>query len=172
MRRRTLPQTTDALTSTTGSTSRNTHGTTRDIAVRALVEKSDKLPVCIAAEYDAPVGKNACKLVNQIGVQVRSNLSSYNVKNWKSVDAATRDVMLQNIADQFELQGDSNLIMKTLNTKCGRLLSCSSNKLHQAYKKLIQSHGADYARSHLQKKMPHLSSGLNSLMKDGPMRNG
>ncbi|KAL0009741.1 hypothetical protein SO802_004849 [Lithocarpus litseifolius] len=139
---------TNALTSTTGSTSRNTRGTTRGIVVRALVEKGGKLPIRIAAEYDAPVGKNACKLINQIGVQVRSNLSSYNVKNWKSVDAAIRDVVLQNITDQFELQGDSNLVTKTLNTKCGRLLSCSSNKLHQAYKKLVQSHGADYARSH------------------------
>ncbi|XP_075645578.1 uncharacterized protein LOC142616658 [Castanea sativa] len=141
-------QTTGALTSTTGSASRNTRGTTRGIAVRALVEKNGKLPVRIAAEYDAPVGKNACKLVNQIGLQVRSNLSSYNVKNWKNVDAATRDVVLQNIADQFELLGDSNLVTKTLNTKCGRLLSSSSYKLHQAYKKLVQSHGADYARSH------------------------
>ena len=50
----------------------------------------------------------------------------------------------------FELEGDSNLITKTLNTKCGRLLSSSFHKLHQAYKKLKQSHGADYARSHLQ----------------------
>ena len=48
--------------------------------------------------YDAPVGKNACKLVNQIGVQVRSNLSTYNVKNWKNVDATTRVVVLQSIA--------------------------------------------------------------------------
>ena len=63
----------------------------------AFVEKSGKLPVRIAAEYDAPVGKNACKLVNQIGVQVRSNLSSYNVKNWKNVDATTKDVVLQSI---------------------------------------------------------------------------
>ena len=55
----------------------------RVFLVRALVEKSGKLPVRIAAEYDAPVGNNACKLVNQIGVQVRSNLSSYKVKNWK-----------------------------------------------------------------------------------------
>ena len=52
------------------------------------------------------------------------------------------------LQDQFELQRDSNLVMKTLNTKCGRLLSSSSHKLHQAYKKLIQSHGANYARSH------------------------
>ena len=56
------------------------------------------MPVRITAEYDVPVGKNACKLVNQIGVQVRSNLSSYNVKNWKGVDPATRDVVLQSIA--------------------------------------------------------------------------
>ncbi|KAF3948217.1 hypothetical protein CMV_025761 [Castanea mollissima] len=67
---------------------------------------------------------------------------------WKSVDVATRDVVLQNIADQFELHGDSNLVTKALNTKCGRLLSCNSNKLHQTYKKLVESHGADYARSH------------------------
>ena len=39
----------------------------------------------------------SCKLANQIGVQVQSNLSNYNVKNWKDVDAATRDVVLQNI---------------------------------------------------------------------------
>ena len=52
------------------------------------------------------------------------------------------------LQDQFELQRDSNLVMKTLNTKCGRLLSSSSHKLHQAYKKLIQSHGANYAKSH------------------------
>ena len=36
--------------------------------------------------------------LNQISVQVRSNLSSYNAKNWKNVDVATRDVVLQNIA--------------------------------------------------------------------------
>ncbi|KAK9996202.1 hypothetical protein SO802_020888 [Lithocarpus litseifolius] len=130
------------------STSRNTRGTTPGIAVWALVEKSGKLLVRIAAEYDAPVEKNACKLVNQIGVQARSNLSSYNMKNWKNVDDATRNVVLQNIADQFELQGDFNLVTKTLNKKCGRLLSSNSNKLHQAYKKLVQSHSADYARSH------------------------
>ena len=52
----------------------------------------------MAVEYDAPVGKNACKLVNHVGVQVRSILPSYNVKNWKNVDVATRDVVLQNIA--------------------------------------------------------------------------
>jgi len=60
--------------------------------------KSGKLLVCLIAEYDAPVKKNACKLVNQIGVQVQSNLSRYCVKIWKSVDATTRDVVLQNIA--------------------------------------------------------------------------
>ena len=80
------------------STSRNTRGTARGMAVRALIKKSGKLPICITAEYDTSVRKNACKLVNKIDVQVRSNLSSYNVKNWKNVDVATRNVMLQNIA--------------------------------------------------------------------------
>ena len=62
-----------------------------------LVEKSGKLSVCIVTEYAAPIRKNACKLANQIGVQVWSNFSSHSVKNWKSVDAATRNVVLQNI---------------------------------------------------------------------------
>ena len=39
-----------------------------------------------------------CKLVNHVSVQVRSILPSYEVKNWKNVDVATRDVVLQNIA--------------------------------------------------------------------------
>ena len=54
------------------------------------------------------------------------------------------------LQDQFELEGDSSLVTKTLNTKCGILLSSNSYKLHQAYKKLKQSHGTDYARSHPQ----------------------
>ncbi|KAK9995415.1 hypothetical protein SO802_020101 [Lithocarpus litseifolius] len=87
-------QPTSTLASTTRSNSRNTHGTTYGIAVQALVEKSDKLPVRIVAEYAAPVRENAYKLVNKIGIQVRSNLSSYNVKNWKSVDVAIKDVVL------------------------------------------------------------------------------
>ena len=52
------------------------------------------------------------------------------------------------LQDQFELKGDSNLVTKTINTKCGRLLSSGSNKLYRTYKKLVQSHGADYAKSH------------------------
>ena len=54
------------------------------------------------------------------------------------------------LQDQFELEGDSNLVTKTLNIECGKLLSSNSYKLHQAYKKLKQSHDADYARSHPQ----------------------
>ena len=81
---------------------------------------------------------------------MQSNLSSYNAKNWKSVDAATKVSNLSLLSlsilnsynnifiihihfilqDQFKLQGDSNLVTKKLNTKCERLLSSSSNKLH------------------------------------------
>ena len=52
------------------------------------------------------------------------------------------------LQDHFEQEGDFNLVTKTINTKCGRLLSSGSNKLYQTYKKLVQSHGADYAKSH------------------------
>ena len=56
--------------------------------------------------------------------------------------------MCYHFVDQFELEGDSNLVKKTINTKCGRLLSNGSNKLYQTYKKLVESHDADYAKSH------------------------
>ncbi|XP_050248714.1 G-type lectin S-receptor-like serine/threonine-protein kinase At2g19130 [Quercus robur] len=73
-------------------------------------------------KYDAPVGTNACKLVNQIGVQVRSNLSSYNVKNWKSVDAATRDVVLQSIAEKSRINSENR-------SKTSRKHRCGSKAL-------------------------------------------
>ncbi|KAK9991838.1 hypothetical protein SO802_026823 [Lithocarpus litseifolius] len=80
-------------------------------------------------------------------VQSTETPSEANPPVQRSSSAEATDA-LASMTDQFELQGDSNLVTKTLNTKCGRLLSCSSNKLHQAYKKLVQSHNADYARSH------------------------
>ena len=44
-------------------------------------------------------GVQTCALpIYHVGVQVWSILPSYNVKNWKNVDATTRDVVLQNIA--------------------------------------------------------------------------
>ena len=52
------------------------------------------------------------------------------------------------LQDQFELEGDSNLVTKTINTKCGRLFSSGFNKLYQTYKKLVKSHGTDYAKSY------------------------
>ena len=60
------------------------------------------------------------------------------------------------LQDQFELEGDSNLVTKTINTKCGRLFSSGFNKLYQTYKKLVQSHGADYAKSHPSKNATQL----------------
>ncbi|KAL0007689.1 hypothetical protein SO802_009191 [Lithocarpus litseifolius] len=105
--------------STGASTSRRAHGTTRGLGVWGLIEKHGKLLVRIAPEYLAPVRKHASKLACQIGVQ-----------------------------DQFDLQGDSALVNKTLNTKCGRLLSSHSNKLFAKYKKLVEKEGKTYAKNH------------------------
>ncbi|KAK9988718.1 hypothetical protein SO802_028957 [Lithocarpus litseifolius] len=49
----------DTLACTTGSTSRNTSGTTSGIAVWALIKKTGKLPVRIATKYVALVGENS-----------------------------------------------------------------------------------------------------------------
>ena len=74
---------------------------------------------------------------------ITSNLSN----SYNNIFIIHKHFILQ---DRFELEGDSNLVTKTLNTKYGRLLTSNSNKLHQAYKNLEQSRDADYARSHPQ----------------------
>ena len=50
--------------------------------------------------------------------------------------------------DQFNLQGESVLMNKSLNTKCGRLLSSHNNKLFSQYKKPVKDKGNTYARNH------------------------
>ena len=50
--------------------------------------------------------------------------------------------------DQFDIQGESLLVNKSLNTKCGRLLSSHYNKLFAKYKKLVKDEGSTYARNH------------------------
>ena len=50
--------------------------------------------------------------------------------------------------DQFDIQGESVLVNKSLNTKCGRLLSSYNNRLFAKYKKLVKDEGSRYARNH------------------------
>ena len=50
--------------------------------------------------------------------------------------------------DQFDIQGESVLVNKSLNTKCGRLLSSHYNRLFTKYKKLVKDEGSMYARNH------------------------
>ena len=49
--------------------------------------------------------------------------------------------------DQFDIQGESVLVNKSLNTKCGRLLSSHYNRLFAKYKKLMKDEGGMYARN-------------------------
>ena len=50
--------------------------------------------------------------------------------------------------DQFDIQAESVLVNKSLNTKCGRLLSNHYNRLFTKYKKLVKDEGSMYARNH------------------------
>ena len=50
--------------------------------------------------------------------------------------------------DQFDIQGESVLVNKSLNTKCGKLVSSHHNKLFTKYKKLVKDEGSTYARNH------------------------
>ena len=50
--------------------------------------------------------------------------------------------------DQFDLQGESVLVNKSLNTKCGRLLSNHNSRLFAQYKKLVKDKESTYARNH------------------------
>ena len=70
-----------------------THG----LGVRGLVEKHGKLPVRIVLEFYDPVGEHARKLASQIGVQVRTNLSTTKAYSWKNVDSNEKEVIIQNV---------------------------------------------------------------------------
>ena len=79
------------------STSRRARGMTCGLGVRGLVEKHGKLPVCIAPEFCASVGEHAGKFVSQIGVQVRTNLSTMNAYSWKNVGSGEKEAIIQNV---------------------------------------------------------------------------
>ena len=80
------------------STSIRARGMTRGLGVRGLVEKHGKLPVRIAPEFCDPVGEHAGKLASQIGIQVRTNLSTMNAYSWKNVGSGEKEAIIQNVA--------------------------------------------------------------------------
>ncbi|KAL0005038.1 hypothetical protein SO802_012599 [Lithocarpus litseifolius] len=130
------PSTTEA------STSRHSRGMTHGLGVRGLVERHRKLPVCIAPEFCAFVGEHAAKFASQIGVQVHTKLSTMNAYSWKNVGSGEKEAIIQNVANQFDIQGESVPVNKSLNTKCGRLLSSHYNRLFAKYKKLVKDEGS------------------------------
>ena len=67
------------------------------LGVRGLVEKHGKLLVCIAPEFCDPVGEHAEKFASQIGVQVRSNVSTMNAYSWKNVVSGEKEAIIQNV---------------------------------------------------------------------------
>ena len=80
------------------STSKRARGITRGLGVRGLVEKHGKLPVLIAPNFCALVGEHVGKFASQIGVQVRTNLSTMNAYSWKNVGSGEKEAIIQNVA--------------------------------------------------------------------------
>ena len=71
---------------------------TRGLGVWRLVKKHGKLLVRIAIEFCAPVGEHVGKFASQIGVQVRTNLSTMNAYSWKNVGSGEKEAIIQNVA--------------------------------------------------------------------------
>ena len=80
------------------STNRRARGMTRGLGVRGLVEKHGKLPVRIAPKFCAPVGEHVGKFASQIGVEMRTNLSTMNAYSWKNVGSGEKEAIIQNVA--------------------------------------------------------------------------
>ena len=80
------------------STSRRARGMTHGLGVRGFVEKHGKLPILTAPESCAPVGEHVGKFASQIGVQVRTNLSTMNAYSWKNVGSGEKEAIIQNVA--------------------------------------------------------------------------
>ncbi|CAL5427492.1 unnamed protein product [Camellia sinensis] len=94
-------------------------GPTRDIQDQRIVEKDGMMVVPVPEQFHAPVGDQASKLASKIGIE-----------------------------DQFDLQGNSSDVARTLNTQFGRRLSTFTYRLHKQYKQLKDARGEEYVRSH------------------------
>ncbi|XP_058190914.1 uncharacterized protein LOC131308117 isoform X1 [Rhododendron vialii] len=73
------------------------HGPTRGLMVQQIFDKEGKLLVPIPQCFRAPVGKHACKLATQIGVEVRTNLEDLTIRRWKVAHESVKAPMLQRI---------------------------------------------------------------------------
>ncbi|KAG5532170.1 hypothetical protein RHGRI_026704 [Rhododendron griersonianum] len=123
-------------------------GPTRGLMVQQIFDKEGKLLVPIPQCFRAPVGKYACKLATQIGVEVWTNLEDLTIRRWKAVDESVKAPMLQCIKDRFYLEGDPIDIDKAVARQFGRRLSDYTHTLYRKYKKLKSTKGVEYARSH------------------------
>ncbi|KAI8555133.1 hypothetical protein RHMOL_Rhmol05G0150700 [Rhododendron molle] len=123
-------------------------GPTRGLMVQQLFDKEGKLLVPIPQCFRAPVGKYACKLATQIGVEVRTNLEDLTIRRWKAVDESVKAPMFQRIKDRFNLEGDPIDVEKAVARQFGRRLSDYTHDLYKKYKKLKSTKGVEYARSH------------------------
>ena len=68
------------------------------LGVQGLIEKHGKLPIRIVPKFCAPVGEPTGKFASQIGVQVRTNLSTMSAYSWKNVDSGEQEAIIQNVA--------------------------------------------------------------------------
>ncbi|KAG5548011.1 hypothetical protein RHGRI_013640 [Rhododendron griersonianum] len=116
-------------------------GPTRGLMVQQIFDKEEKLLVPIPQCFRAPVGKHACKLATQIGVEVRTNLEDLTIRRWKAVDESVKAPILQCIKDRFYLEGDPIDIDKAVARQFGRRLSDYTHTLYRKYKKLKSTKG-------------------------------
>ncbi|XP_058212438.1 uncharacterized protein LOC131324477 [Rhododendron vialii] len=123
-------------------------GPTQGLMVQQIFDKEGKLLVPIPQCFRAPVGKFACKLATQIGVEVRTNLEDLTIRRWKAANESVKAPMLQRIKDRFNLEGDPIDIEKAVARQFGRRLSDYTHLLYRKYKKLKSTKGVEYARSH------------------------
>ncbi|KAI8542764.1 hypothetical protein RHMOL_Rhmol08G0165100 [Rhododendron molle] len=123
-------------------------GPTQGLMVQQLFDKEGKLLVPIPQCFRAPVGKYACKLATQIGVEVRTNLEDLTIRRWKAVDESVKAPMFQRIKDRFNFEGDPIDVEKAVARQFGRRLSDYTHDLYKKYKKLKSTKGVEYARSH------------------------
>ncbi|XP_058195335.1 uncharacterized protein LOC131311780 isoform X2 [Rhododendron vialii] len=123
-------------------------GPTRGLMVQQIFDKEGKLLVPIPQCFRAPIGKFACKLATQIGVEVRTNLEDLTIRRWKAADESVKAPMLQRIKDRFNLERDPIDIEKAVARQFGRRLSDYTHLLYRKYKKLKSTKGVEYARSH------------------------
>ncbi|XP_058192238.1 uncharacterized protein LOC131309646 [Rhododendron vialii] len=138
------PSTHTSVAAAPSRTQRRVRGPTLEKRVRRLIDGKDgtRLPVYVTQEMRAFCGKNATKVVNELGSQIRRmccpTADSF-CHSWPSVPSGLKITIIQAVRDKFEVTEDNveftPLVEKVFEHKVGLLYKGWKWRMNDHYEK-------------------------------------